>query len=375
LPAKPTAMVPPVIARSRSRICSAAAMPSQGVMACSMPGSFLMKRPPVAITSASFATSPAVVCTLRPSGERPVTSAPDVAHLHAGEEGCQRHDELLARAQAAGNPDGAGQVVQLGARRNQRDGVLATARAQFARRRERAKAAAQDGDALASHISRLGRPRPPPRAARRVGADQQPVVTGIAVRRHLQVGRGRLVLVHPACPVEGGAVAGAEEAARPVGRHAGVVAAGRHVAGRAAQVGADADGHEDLGPMARAALRRRPAVAAADAGRPGARRGPAARPASPACAARSTPACRAIPRSCMPPGGMSPMSTSTGPPAALARSLGAKVDTKGTAVASAAAPPAAPVAMSHRRLAGSGDGRGGVDGRAVQYAVCSFSRM
>ena len=57
----PTAMVPLSMARSRSRIRSAASMPSQGVIACSMPGSFLMKRPPLAITSASLGTSPAVV--------------------------------------------------------------------------------------------------------------------------------------------------------------------------------------------------------------------------------------------------------------------------------------------------------------------------
>ncbi len=75
LPPKPMAMVPPFISRNRSRIFSAAAMPSQGVMACSMPGSFLMKRPPLAITSASLATSPAVVSTSRPPSRRPVTSA------------------------------------------------------------------------------------------------------------------------------------------------------------------------------------------------------------------------------------------------------------------------------------------------------------
>jgi hypothetical protein len=40
-----------------------------------------------------------------------------MAHTHALEEWLQRHDELLARAQAAGDPDDAGQVVQLGARR------------------------------------------------------------------------------------------------------------------------------------------------------------------------------------------------------------------------------------------------------------------
>ena len=72
---KPTAMVPPLISRSRSRMRSAAAMPSQGVMACSMPGSLRMKRPPLAITSVSLATSPALVCTTRPSADRPVTLA------------------------------------------------------------------------------------------------------------------------------------------------------------------------------------------------------------------------------------------------------------------------------------------------------------
>jgi len=40
-----------------------------------MPGSFLMKRPPLAITSASLAMSPALECTVRPSADRPVTLA------------------------------------------------------------------------------------------------------------------------------------------------------------------------------------------------------------------------------------------------------------------------------------------------------------
>ncbi|WP_338413848.1 hypothetical protein [uncultured Sphaerotilus sp.] len=47
------------------------------------------------------------------------------------------------------------------------------------------------------------------------------------------------------------------------------------------------------------------------------------------------------------------MSTATGPPAALARSLGSKLETSGNAVASAATPPATPVAMSHWRFSGS----------------------
>ena len=81
LPAKPTASVPPFISRRRSRMRSAAAMPSQGVMACSMPGSFLMKRPPVAMTSASLTTSPLRGRARRePSSLRPVTSAAMEAH-------------------------------------------------------------------------------------------------------------------------------------------------------------------------------------------------------------------------------------------------------------------------------------------------------
>ena len=47
------------------------------------------------------------------------------------------------------------------------------------------------------------------------------------------------------------------------------------------------------------------------------------------------------------------MSTSTEPPAALALSLGAKLDTKGMAVATAATPPAAAVVISQKRRSGS----------------------
>ena len=72
---KPMAMVPPSMARKRSRTRSAASMPSQGTTACSMPGSLRMKRAPLAMTSAWLATSPAVVCTTRPSADRPVTLA------------------------------------------------------------------------------------------------------------------------------------------------------------------------------------------------------------------------------------------------------------------------------------------------------------
>ncbi len=54
-----------------------------------------------------------------------------------------------------------------------------------------------------------------------------------------------------------------------------------------------------------------------------------------------------------PPGGMSDTSTSTGPPAARARSLGANDETNGMAVATAATPPMAAVLMSQKRRSGS----------------------
>ena len=75
LPEKPMATVPPSSACSRSRIASAAGMPSHGVMACSMPGSFLMKRPPLAMMSPSLVMSPSVVASVRPSALSPVASA------------------------------------------------------------------------------------------------------------------------------------------------------------------------------------------------------------------------------------------------------------------------------------------------------------
>ena len=62
------------------------------------------------------------------------------------------------------------------------------------------------------------------------------------------------------------------------------------------------------------------------------------------------------------------MSTSTAPPAALARSLGSKLATNGNTVASAATPPATPVAISHRRLSGS-FGVAWVAGQAIGRVV------
>ena len=54
---------------------SAAGMPSHRVIACSMPGSFLMKRPPEAISRASLRYSPESVWTRRPPSLTPVTLA------------------------------------------------------------------------------------------------------------------------------------------------------------------------------------------------------------------------------------------------------------------------------------------------------------
>jgi hypothetical protein len=59
------------------------------------------------------------------------------------------------------------------------------------------------------------------RPLRLVFADQDARIGQVVVRRHFQVVRGRLALVDAAGQVEGRAVAGAEEAARPVGIDAG----------------------------------------------------------------------------------------------------------------------------------------------------------
>ncbi|NJO13903.1 MAG: protein kinase [Rhizobiales bacterium] len=73
-----------------------------------------------------------------------------------------------------------------------------------------------------------------------VFADHQARRTHVAVRRHLEVGRRRLVLVRAAGTVEGRAVAWAEEAPLPVVPDAGVDGSRGHRRGRAAQVRADA---------------------------------------------------------------------------------------------------------------------------------------
>ena len=71
--------------------------------------------------------------------------------------------------------------------------------------------------------------------------------------------------------------------------------------------------------------------------------------ASRACGARSTPACRAIRRSSSGRAARSLMSTSTGAPAAFARSEGSMLATKGTAAAAAAPPHATVVAVRRKR--------------------------
>jgi hypothetical protein len=75
LPAKPSAMVPDSSSATRVRRRSTGAMPSQGRMASSMPGSFLMKRPPQAMMRPSLATGPVLVSTLRPPSASPLASA------------------------------------------------------------------------------------------------------------------------------------------------------------------------------------------------------------------------------------------------------------------------------------------------------------
>ena len=74
--AMPMAMVPPSSAASRAATASAAAMPSQGMIACSMPGSFFRNRPPEAMTMWSAVTvSPVSVVIVRVRASSPVTEA------------------------------------------------------------------------------------------------------------------------------------------------------------------------------------------------------------------------------------------------------------------------------------------------------------
>src|SRR6185369_7130861 len=77
--------------------------------------------------------------------------------------------------------------------------------------------------------------------------DQQPAVGEERVGRHFEVvGRG-LVLEHAAGQVEGGAMAGAQEAAHPVLGQRGLRARLEAIGRRAAEVRADADDDEVFG--------------------------------------------------------------------------------------------------------------------------------
>jgi hypothetical protein len=69
-------------------------------------------------------------------------------HVHAAQEVLQRHDELLASAQPAGDPDDARQVVQFGTRRHQRDGHLLVALAKFTDGGQARETGAKDGDLI-----------------------------------------------------------------------------------------------------------------------------------------------------------------------------------------------------------------------------------
>jgi hypothetical protein len=70
-----------------------------------------------------------------------------VHHLHAPKEVRQRHYQLFARAQTRGNPDRAGKIVQLRARRDHGDLDFRIAAADFKHAGERAEAGADDGNA------------------------------------------------------------------------------------------------------------------------------------------------------------------------------------------------------------------------------------
>ena len=178
-------------------------------------------------------------------------------------------------------------------------------------------------------------------------------MVGVLAQPGIGLGRRGLVLEHAPRTVEGGTVAGAEIAALPVGRQAGVGRALGHCRGRAAQVRADANRDKRLRPHRARGIARVFGLLVAQRVR--------IDQVGAGCLQRLQHLRRTahdppgLPRHStvfMPPGGMSPMSTSTAAPMARARSLGAKDETKGTAVATAATPPAAEVAMIQVRRCG-----------------------
>jgi multidrug efflux pump subunit AcrA (membrane-fusion protein) len=147
LPAKPTAMVPPCMARRRSRMALGRRNALAGRDGVLDAGQLLDEAPAAGDhQTRRWPTSPAVVSTCG-RRRRPGDLGGHVVHLHAPKEVVQRHDQLSARAQAAGDPDDAGQVVQLGARRHQGDECMGVALAQFAHGRQGTEACAHHGDA------------------------------------------------------------------------------------------------------------------------------------------------------------------------------------------------------------------------------------
>ena len=136
----------------------------------------------------------------------------------------------------------------------------------------------------------------------------------------------------PACSedspgkIEGGTVARAQKTTGPVGAE-GRVAALEGARRRAAQVGADAHRHEEAGSERWALRAYSGCWASLIPDRPDWARPWPAPPASRACGAGSHPACRATRRPSSRPGASLSISTSTGAPAALARSDGVRLAT------------------------------------------------
>src|SRR5690606_6345230 len=100
--------------------------------------------------------------------------------------------------------------------------------------------------AISMLLARSSVPRSAPCGSGLVFADQQLVVGKIGVGRHVEVHRRRLVLEDPPGEVEGRAMARAEEAALPVVGKRRLGAGRETLGGRAAEVRADADQHEQV---------------------------------------------------------------------------------------------------------------------------------
>jgi hypothetical protein len=154
LPPKPSAMRPLVIFSRRSRMASAEATPSQRVSACSMPGSFLMKR-------AAGGNHQGIVGKLALVGDDGAPAILQTGHAAGDEfdgmvleEGIEGEDQVLALAQAGGHPDQAGQVDEFRLGRDQADAGIGRAAAQLAHCGEGAEAGAEDDDVGRSRLVR-----------------------------------------------------------------------------------------------------------------------------------------------------------------------------------------------------------------------------